>query len=127
MSEPEGAATRAIEALSLVLCTCKEREALRLAHEVVSDGLAACVNILPKITSVYFWEGEVCEDRESLLVIKTSDARLDELRAAILELHSYAVPEVLVVPVNPEASSHEYVRWIMASVAGGEVVPIDPA
>lgn len=100
----------------VVLCTCNEREALRLAHELVRDGLAACVNLVPKLTSVYVWNGEICEDRETLLVIKTTLELMPELRAAIAALHPYEVPEIVALSVDEASSSREYLAWLFASV-----------
>jgi periplasmic divalent cation tolerance protein len=100
----------------VVLCTCNERESLRLAHELVRDGLAACVNLVPKLTSVYVWNGEICEDRENLLVIKTTLELMPELRAALAALHPYEVPEVLALPVDEASSSRDYLSWLFGAV-----------
>lgn len=114
------------DGVRVAFCTCPEREALRIAHHLVDTGVAACVNILPKITSVYRWQGEICEDRESLLIIKTTSRRVEDMRAAVLAVHSYAVPEILVVD-SAEAESHEpYIEWVRAAVSRDGAVPEDP-
>lgn len=91
-------------------------EAQRLARTLVEEQLAACVNLLPEITSIYRWEGAVHEDREVLLVAKTTQASVAALTARVLALHSYAVPEVLVLPVV--AGSAAYLSWLGSAVAG---------
>ena len=100
----------------VVLSTCPDREAQRIAYGLVEDGIAACVNIAPKLTSVYRWEGAIHEDKESLLLIKTTADRLNDLRKALLTSHPYDVPEVLVLDVDAEASNPIYVDWVRECV-----------
>ena len=104
-------------AVRIVLCTCPERESLHLAHALVDRRVAACVNIVPQITSVYIWEGKVCEEKETLLVIKTSDAMVGELRDTILEVHTYSVPEILVLDTESGESHGDYVQWVIDTVS----------
>jgi periplasmic divalent cation tolerance protein len=90
-------------------------EARRIAQAVVEARLAACVNILPgAVTSIYRWKGKVESARERLLLIKTSRKRLDKLQAMVERLHSYDVPEFIVVPIV--AGSAKYLAWIRESV-----------
>jgi periplasmic divalent cation tolerance protein len=99
----------------VVFCTCRDRdEAARLAHAVVDRRLAACVNILPAIESVYRWQEKVESETECLLLIKTTEDRFSALRDAIHELHSYDTPEVLALPVA--AGGEKYLAWIRSSV-----------
>ncbi|MCU1271288.1 MAG: divalent-cation tolerance protein CutA [Acidobacteriaceae bacterium] len=99
----------------LVLTTAgNEMEAQKIAHELVERRLAACVNIVPRIQSVYRWEGKVETAEEYLLVIKTTKARSVEVQGAIRELHSYALPEYVVISM--EGGSAEYLKWIEDSV-----------
>ena len=100
----------------VVLSTCPDREAQRIAHGLVEDGIAACVNIVTKLTSVYRWEGAIHEDKESLLFIKTTADRVNDLREALLTLHPYDVPELLVLDVDTEASNPGYVDWVRKCV-----------
>lgn len=86
-------------------------EATRIAHALVEERLAACVNILAPIASVYRWEGQVQQDSEVLLVIKTTDARLPALIQRVKTLHSYQVPEIIAVPIAD--GSPEYLRWVL--------------
>ena len=81
-----------------------------IAHKLVADKLAACVNILPGITSIYSWEGEICTDNEILLMVKTRAALFEELSATIQALHPYDTPEVIALPIT--AGSEKYLQWI---------------
>lgn len=89
-------------------------DAAALAHALVEAQLAACVNIVERIRSIYRWEGKVSDDAEQLLIIKTTDARVDALREALFARHPYDVPEFVVLPVT--ATSDAYGAWLVASV-----------
>lgn len=98
----------------IVLCTCPTLDAARdLARQVVGERLAACVNIVPAVTSVYRWQGQIQEDAEILLVIKTTRARYEVLEQTLRGLHPYELPEVIAVPVD--RGSNEYLQWLSAS------------
>ena len=100
-------------AVRIVFCTIDSAEAARkLARRLVQDRLAACVNIIENVTSVYKWEGRIEEDAEFLLVIKSQDSRLRDLMDRIAELHPYDVPEILGWPV--EKGSKAYLDWVVA-------------
>jgi len=95
----------------VVFCTFPgEKEARQIGAALVEKQVAACVNVLPGVTSIYRWEGKVLEDAEVLAMIKTTRAAYGELEAAILELHPYDVPEVIALPV--EAGSAAYLKWV---------------
>ena len=98
----------------VVLCSCPESEASRLATAMVEERLAACVNIVPAVRSVYRWEGKVHNDAESLLVIKTAVNRFAPLKERLIQLHPYDVPEVLALSAS---EGHEdYLSWILGTV-----------
>lgn len=99
----------------LVLSTAgSEAEASQIAHALVERRLAACVNIVPHIKSVYRWKEKIEESEEWLLVIKTTQAAFAAVRNALSELHSYELPEC--VSVSIEDGSAEYLKWIDESV-----------
>jgi len=89
-------------------------DATRIARDLVEQRLAACVNVLPGIVSTYRWQGKIETEGEHLLVIKTRRDRVPALKAALLALHPYEVPELLVLPV--EDGLAPYLAWLDASV-----------
>jgi len=99
----------------LMLTTTSSREeADTIASELVSRRLAACVNILGPISSVYRWQGEVERSDEYLLFIKSTDAQTVPIQEAIRELHSFQVPELICITID--AGLESYLDWIAASV-----------
>jgi periplasmic divalent cation tolerance protein len=99
----------------IVLVTCGSMgEARRIGKTVVEKKLAACANIFAGAESIYRWKGKVERAREVLVMIKTTAKRLSELEREVQRLHSYDVPEFLVVPI--EAGSREYLGWVEESV-----------
>jgi periplasmic divalent cation tolerance protein len=89
-------------------------DARALAHALVELRFAACVNIVPRIQSVYQWEGKVTEDGEQLLIIKTADERLGPLREELFRRHRYSVPEFVVLSIAETSDS--YGAWLLESV-----------
>jgi periplasmic divalent cation tolerance protein len=100
--------------IRVVLVTTAGDEAESLGRALVSERLAACVNVVPGVRSIYRWEGEVQADEEALLVIKTTEARLAALTARVQALHSYDLPEVLALPAV--GGSAAYLGWVAGEV-----------
>jgi periplasmic divalent cation tolerance protein len=99
----------------LMLTTTGSREeAEKIAGELVSRRLAACVNIVGPIASVYRWKGAVERGEEFLLLIKSTEARCEAIRQALVELHSYELPELISIAI--EGGLEAYLDWIAASV-----------
>ena len=99
----------------LVLSSCPDAEtAERLATLLVERRLAACVNIVPAITSIYRWQGAVEKEAEVLLLLKTTEERWDELQSALCLAHPYDVPEVIAVPLT--LAANPYVKWLREAV-----------
>ena len=95
----------------VVLMTTKDvTEAEKIAGELVKDGLAACVNIVNKVRSIYRWQGEICRDTEALCVIKTVKGNFPALKDKIKSMHSYTVPEVIGLPID--IGSEKYLKWL---------------
>ena len=95
----------------LVFCTCPDQEtAARSAERLVGERLAACVNLLPGIASIYRWEGEVQRETEVLLLIKTVAGRLPALTETLRGLHPYQVPEIIALPIA--AGLPDYLNWV---------------
>src|SRR5579884_1071106 len=104
-----------MEQARIILSTTSSREEAQcIARSLVDQRLAACVNIMDGISSVYRWQGAVEEAPEILLIIKSSVEKLEALETALHRLHSYEVPEFLVLPV--EGGSRAYLEWIRESV-----------
>lgn len=87
-----------------------EDEAVRIAKELVGSELAACVNIIKGIRSIYRWKGAIEDDAEMLLIAKTRLELMDPLRERVKGLHSYSVPEIIAIPIT--AGSGDYLSWI---------------
>jgi len=100
----------------LCFCTCPTEDvAHRLAELLVNERLAACVNILPGLTSVYRWQGEVETATEVMLWIKTNRHHYPQLEATLRAAHPYELPEIVAVSLN--TGSHAYLQWINDSLA----------
>lgn len=95
----------------LVMCTVPSVDkGKEIARVLVERRLCACVNIVPQLTSIYYWEGKLCEDAEALLLIKTSSERVEALSRVLGEIHPYETPEVLAFEVDSGAES--YLSWV---------------
>lgn len=98
----------------LCLCTCPDTDsAQKLAEALVGERLAACVNRLPGVLSTYCWQGQVNTDGEELLLIKTTAARFEALKARLLELHPYELPELIALPI--ERGHAAYLDWLRSA------------
>ncbi|MBK8010932.1 MAG: divalent-cation tolerance protein CutA [Deltaproteobacteria bacterium] len=97
--------------VQVVVCTFPDTEtAARIGSALVEEALAACINIIPGVRSIYRWEGRICDDAEVMGLIKTTEACFDALRARVVELHPYDCPEVVALPV---ADGHPaYLDWV---------------
>lgn len=110
--------------MRLVLVSAPPGEAHTLARRLVEDGVAACVNVVPGLRSVYRWQGSLHDDPESLLLVKTSPSSLPALLLALHEQHPYEVPEALVLA--PESGAAPYLAWLAAALGGPPAAPPAP-
>jgi periplasmic divalent cation tolerance protein len=94
----------------VVLVTTPPGQGAGIARDLVEARLAACVNVVGSVRSIYRWEGKVCDEGEELLVAKTVASRVDALIARVREIHPYSVPEVIALPVV--AGSAPYLEWV---------------
>ena len=95
----------------VVLVTCgSEEEALKIAHSLVEERLAPCVNLVSPVRSVYRWGGKIWDEKEWILIIKTQRERFEELEKKVKSIHSYSVPEIVGLPIVEGASP--YLKWL---------------
>jgi periplasmic divalent cation tolerance protein len=106
-----------MQAIVVLTTVGDEEQARAIAGELVGRRLAACVNVLPGVRSIYRWQGELCEEGEHLLLIKTLASQYDAVAAALRELHSYELPEIVAFPLAQ--GDERYLAWIAANLGGG--------
>jgi periplasmic divalent cation tolerance protein len=95
----------------VVLVTCgSEEEATKIANALVEGRLAACVNIISPVRSIYRWEGKIWDEKEWMLIIKTQKKRFEDLEKKVKSLHSYSVPEIIALPIIE--GSAPYLKWL---------------
>jgi len=95
----------------VVLVTCgSEEEAAKIANSLVEERLAACVNMISPVRSIYRWEGKIWDEKEWMLIIKTQKRSFEELEKKVKSLHSYSVPEVIALPIVEGSAS--YLKWL---------------
>jgi periplasmic divalent cation tolerance protein len=101
----------------IVLITCPPETSEDLARAIVEERLAACVNIVDRVRSIYLWEGKLCNESEHLLVVKSKRDIWERLRDRVKQLHSYDVPEI--VCFNLEDGYRPYMEWLDAALTAG--------
>lgn len=104
------------EYIMVLITASKEDEAARIARDIVSSRLAACVNIVKGIRSIYRWQGKIEDEGEVLMVVKTRRDLFGELKKRVKELHSYSVPEIVALPIVE--GSEEYLKWLQEETGG---------
>jgi len=102
------------DAIAVFLTAPNGEEATRLADLLIGAQLAACVQILPEMESVYRWQGKIERQSEILLIVKTAAGKFADLEREVRALHSYETPEIVAVPIV--AGSNPYLEWLIASV-----------
>ena len=98
--------------MKIILCNCPPTHAADIARSVVEKRLAACVNLISGVRSIYRWQGETCDEHEDTLLIKTGADTVEALCELLDEIHPYDVPEILVLGIDEAASSSKYVSWV---------------
>lgn len=95
----------------VIYCTVpNKKEGQEIAKALIEHNLAACVNILDKMESIFSWDGELCEEKEALMMIKTKRELFDKVKFIIQKLHSYTVPEIIAMPIIE--ADETYLKWI---------------
>lgn len=90
--------------------TSNKENAVKIAKHLIENKLAACVNIVPEVTSVYRWDGNICEEQEFLLNIKTREELFQKVKEAIISIHEYELPEIIAIKI--ENGSDKYLKWV---------------
>ena len=98
------------DAIVIFVTTGSEDEAHRVAVHLLGRKKATCINIVPRVDSLFWWQGRLDSARESLLIIKTKASLLPEIVELVKEVHSYAVPEIIVLPIID--GNEDYLKWI---------------
>lgn len=104
------------EPIVVLITAASAEEAMRIADTLVDAKLAACVQVLPEMHSIYLWKGEVERAREVLLIAKTTMAKFAGLQSQLRAIHSYETPEIIALPIV--AGSEDYLKWLTSSLEG---------
>jgi periplasmic divalent cation tolerance protein len=104
--------------LIIFVTAASEQEATTIGRTLVEEGLAACANVISSIRSIYRWKGEVWDEKEALILIKSREELFESIRSRVRELHSYEVPEVTAIKL--EDGDTDYLQWIEAVTAKGD-------
>ena len=105
------------EPIVVVMTAASREEADRIAEMLVSKRLAACVQILPEVKSIYRWQGKVAREMEILLLAKTTKDRFDDFVSSVTAIHSYETPEIIALPIS--AAAEPYLKWLLESLSEG--------
>jgi periplasmic divalent cation tolerance protein len=101
----------------VVLVTCgSEEQAANIANSLIEERLAACVNIISPIRSIYRWEGKIWDEKEWMLIMKTQKKKFEDLEKKVKSLHSYSVPEIIALPIVEGSPS--YLKWLEEMMEG---------
>ena len=100
---------------AVIYITAKDaEEARRIARKLVEERLAACANIIEKVSSIYWWRGEIVEDEEAFIIVKTLKEKVPAIVKRVKEIHSYQVPEIIALEITE--GSEDYLRWLREEV-----------
>lgn len=94
----------------VLITTPSTSDARKIGRVLVRERLAACVNVVPRIESVFSWQGIICQEREALMIVKTTARRFVKLKKRVKQLHRYTVPEVIALPIV--AGATDYLKWV---------------
>ncbi len=110
-----------MDEIVVLVTTGSKGEATKISRILVEKGLAACVNIIPGIRSIFQWEGNITEEQEFLLLAKTVEHTFDQLALVVKSNHSYRVPEIIALPI--QQGSEEYLTWIRSMTKDANARP----
>jgi periplasmic divalent cation tolerance protein len=104
--------------LVIFVTAASQQEGAEIGRTLVGEGLAACANIIPQVRSVYRWKGEIWDEAETLLIIKSREELFERIRRRIRELHSYEVPEIIAIELGK--GDADYLKWIEEVTSKGD-------
>ena len=103
--------------MRLIIVTAPIEKAAEIGRVVVEAGLAACVNIIPKVRSIYTWQGNIEDDEEAMMFFKTTEETVEKLTAAIRARHPYEVPEIVAIEIKDNEGNPDYLEWVKNAVS----------
>ena len=103
------------EFIVILITASSAEEGEKIASSLVEDHMVACINIVPSVKSLFFWEGKTAQESEVLLIAKSRRPLLDKIVEQVKKIHSYKVPEIIALPVI--GGSEEYLKWVEASTS----------
>lgn len=104
--------------LIIFVTAASEQEGAEIGRTLVGEGLAACANIIPQVRSVFRWKGEIWDEAETLIIIKSREELFERIRSRIRELHSYEVPEIIAIGLDK--GDADYLKWIEEVTSQGD-------
>jgi periplasmic divalent cation tolerance protein len=96
--------------ITILITSSSEEEAGKIGKTLVEEKLVACANIIPKIRSIFSWKGEICDENEVLMILKSKESLFQQIEDRVKTLHSYEVPEIIALPIH--LGSEDYLNWI---------------
>ena len=94
----------------VLITTPSPSDAKKIGRMLIKEHLAACVNVIPQVESLFYWEGKICQEHEALMVVKTTTRRFEKLTRQVKQLHPYSVPEIIALPIVK--GSIDYLKWV---------------
>jgi periplasmic divalent cation tolerance protein len=98
------------DAVVVFVTTSTIDEARKIGKTLVEERLIACVNILPQVESLFYWQEKICNEKEALMIIKTKKPLIDDIIKRVKSIHSYSIPEIIALPII--SGSEDYIKWI---------------
>lgn len=114
---------KSLDAIIVLITAATVEEAKVISRTILHNRLAACVNMIPRVASAFWWDGDVQGEKESLLIVKTLKKHLPRVIKEVKEVHSYSVPEIIALPIV--AGNEDYLEWLAEST--GQVDPAPPS
>ncbi len=99
-----------MEAVVILITASSIDEARKIGNTLMEERLIACVNIIPQVESIFYWQEKVCNEKEALMIIKTRKSLINDIIKRVKSIHSYSVPEIIALPII--SGSEDYLKWV---------------